>query len=436
MTTATAQAPASSSRASGDALTVAYYTPGWPPGRVANGIVSYIGNVLEGLRSQPGVRGLVLTPKLAAGEKQDDNVVMLPPARRSMLGKICGVFSPPLQPGDPEAVRMRAKQIVKTVEQLVRERGLDVLEIEEAFGMAGHIAPAVSIPVIVRLHGPWFLNGAALGMPQDEKFRERDQLELPGLTAAAVVTGVSKQVLEATRAHYGIALPNAEVIYNPVPPCPIDQRWSPEKCEPDHILFVGRFDRHKGGDTVIEAFGRIAAKHPTARLSFAGPDRGLLDGSGKRWLLDEYLSAKLPDPAARARFTWLNIQTHEQIAKLRQRAGVTIVASCYETFGIAAVEAMAAGSPLVSTDAGGLGEIVVDGVNALVARAGDADDLAGKVLSLLEHRDRAAALGDRAVSDAARFHPDVIAAQSADLYRRTVERFKRSGKGPSAGRRS
>jgi glycosyltransferase involved in cell wall biosynthesis len=136
----------------------------------------------------------------------------------------------------------------------------------------------------------------------------------------------------------------------------------------------------------------------------------------------------------RERFTWLNIQTHEQIAKLRQVAGVTIVASRYETFGIAAVEAMAAGSPLVSTDAGGLAEIVNDGVNALVVRAGDADDLAGKVLLLLEHRDRAAALGARAVLDAERFHPDVIAAQSADLYRRTVREFKRTGKGPSVGR--
>jgi glycosyltransferase involved in cell wall biosynthesis len=353
-----------------------------------------------------------------------------------MLAKLRGMFSAPLRPDDPEAVKLRAESIARATEQLARERSLHVLEIEEAFGMAGIIAPKLPVPVIVRLHGPWFLNGAALGVPQDEKFRERDGLELPGLLSAAVVTGVSKQVLQATREHYGIELPNAEVIYNPVPPCPPARRWSARECEPDHVLFVGRFDRHKGGDTVIDAFARIAAKHPTARLSFAGPDRGLLAEGGKRWLLEEYASAKLPDPAVRARFEWLNLQTHEQIAKLRQRAAVTVVASRYETFGIAAVEAMAAGSPLVSTDAGGLAEIVEDGVNALVARAGDADDLAGKVLALLEHRDRAAALGGRALADAARFHPDVIAAQSVDLYRRTAAQFKRSGKGPSVGRSS
>ncbi|MGB7161398.1 MAG: glycosyltransferase family 4 protein [Tepidisphaeraceae bacterium] len=392
---------------------------------MANGIVSYVGNVIDGLRSQPGVQGWVVTPKFVGDGSPEGRVALLTSPRRSMIGRLCGAFSKPLKPDDPASVRQRARVIAATVNRLAREHALDLFEIEEAFGLAGMIAPAVSVPVIVRLHGPWFLNGPALGVPQDQTFRQRDQLELPGLLAAAVVTGVSQQVLRATREHYGIELPNAQVIYNPVPPCPLESRWSPQTCERDHILFVGRFDRHKGGDTVIDAFARIAEKHPTARLTFAGPDRGFLDGTGKRWLLGEYVSAKLTDPRARERFEWLGVQTHEQIAQLRQRAAVTVVASRYETFGIAAVEAMAAGSPVVSTDAGGLGEIVSDGINALVARPGDADDLAGKVLALLEHPQRAAALGARAMADSARFHPDVIAAQSVDLYRRTVARFKR-----------
>ncbi|HEV2292224.1 MAG TPA: glycosyltransferase family 4 protein [Tepidisphaeraceae bacterium] len=430
---ATQTPPSSSCAAAKDALNVAYYTPGWPAGLVPNGIVSYVGNVLEGLRSQDGVRGWVVSRKLVGEAPAGENVVLLePPPRRSMLGRLCGAMS---RPSDAELnARQAASQIAAAVARLAGRTSLDLLEMEESYGFAGKVIPKVQVPVVVRLHGPWFLNGPALGAAQDERFRERDRLERPGIEYAAVVTGVSKQVLRATREHYGLELPSAEVIYNPVPPCPPPNRWSAQLCEPDHILFVGRFDRHKGGDTVIDAFARIAARHPTARLSFAGPDRGCPDDAGKRWLLPEYVSAKLPDPRARARFEWLNVQTHEQIANLRQRAAVTVVASRYETFGIAAVEAMAASCPLVSTDAGGLAEIVSDGVNALVARAGNADDLAGKVLSLLEHRDRAAALGERAVRDAARFHPDVIAAQSVALYRRTVEQFKRTGRGPSVGR--
>jgi glycosyltransferase involved in cell wall biosynthesis len=433
MTTAAAHTKQSFARAtSDDALNIAYLAPGWPAGRWANGIVSYVGNMLDGLRSQPGTRGFVISTKPALPNAPADETIYLTPPRRSRLGRLCGAIT---RESDAQALlRQQSNQIASAVERFVRERLVDLFEIEESFGFAGKVIPKVSVPVIVRLHGPWFLNGDALGVPRDQKFRERDEVERVGIENAAVVTGVSKQVLNAVRAHYGIELPNAEVIYNPVPPCPPDNRWSAQGCEPDHILFVGRFDRHKGGDTVIDMFARIAAKHPTACLSFAGPDRGCLDSAGKRWLLPEYASAKLPDPRARERFQWLDVQTHEQIAKLRQRAAVTVVASRYETFGIAAVEAMAAGCPLVSTDAGGLAEIVGDGVNALVARPGDADDLAEKVLTLLEHRDRAAALGARAVHDAARFHPDAIAAQSVALYRRTVEQFKRTGKGPSVGR--
>jgi glycosyltransferase involved in cell wall biosynthesis len=438
MTIAATTSPGTTSARDASALNVAFFTPGWPVGRMANGIVSYVGNMLDGLRSHPNVRGWVVTPKFVGEERADQNVVVLPSPRRSMLGRLCGAFQRTPEQADIIKARVREQtgQLVTTIGRMARESSLNVFEIEESFGMAGVIAPAVPVPVIVRLHGPWFLNGEALGVPRDETFRERDQQELPGLLAAAVVTGVSKQVLRATREHYGIDLPNAEVIYNPVTPCPPSQQWSAKSCEPDHILFVGRFDRHKGGDAVIDAFAHIAARHPTARLTFAGPDRGCLDGAGKRWLLPDYASAKLPDPRVRARFEWVGQQTHEQIVELRQRAAVTIVTSRYETFGIAAVEAMAAGCPLVSTDAGGLGEIVSDGQNALVARAGDADDLAGKVLALLEHPQRAAALGARAVVDAARFHPDVIAAQSVDLYRRTVRQFnERTGKGPPVGRK-
>ncbi len=417
---------ASVQRAAGGApLNVAYLSPGWPMGRWPNGIVSYVGNMVQGLRSQPGARGYVMSTRARLPDAPvEDHVVYVPPVRQTRLGRLCGRLT--RETDSQTSLRLHSNQLAGVVQRLVREQSLDLFELEESFGFAGRVIPKVSLPVIVRLHGPWFLNGAALGVPQDEHFRARDQIELPGILNAAVVTGVSKQVLQATREHYGIELPNAEVIYNPVPPCPPQHRWSAQDCEPDHILFVGRFDRHKGGDVVIDAFARIAAAHPTARFSFAGPDRGCRDDAGKRWLLPEYVSAKLPDPRVRARFEWLDLQTHEQIAHLRQRAAVTVVASRYETFGIAAVEAMAAGSPLVSTDAGGLGEIVTDDVNALVARAGDADDLAGKVLSLLEHRDRAASLGERAVREAARFHPDVIAAQSVALYRRTVEQFKRS----------
>ena len=95
-----------------------------------------------------------------------------------------------------------------------------------------------------------------------------------------------------------------------------------------------------------------------------------------------------------------------------------MVPSRYETFGLTAAEAMLAGCPLVVGGAGALTELVEPGRNGLVARAGDADDLAEKVLSLLRDPQHAAALGRQAAIDAAgKYSPAVVANATMQFYR-------------------
>src|SRR5262249_20946668 len=128
----------------------------------------------------------------------------------------------------------------------VAERGIQILEMEETFGWARWLRPAVSIPICVRLHGPWFLSGAAAGVPDDDDFRERIREEGRAIRVADAVTAPSRAVLERVRDYYGLPLPEAEVIPNPTWPIPVPERWRLEGCEPNQVLFVGRFDRLKG----------------------------------------------------------------------------------------------------------------------------------------------------------------------------------------------
>jgi glycosyltransferase involved in cell wall biosynthesis len=110
-----------------------------------------------------------------------------------------------------------------------------------------------------------------------------------------------------------------------------------------------------------------------------------------------------------------------EAARIRKRALVTVVPSRYETFGITAAEAMMAGCPLVVSGAGALTELVQDGVNGLVSRPGDADDLAEKILSMLKNPQRAACLGAQAAIDAKeRYDPLVVAKQTLEFYRTVV----------------
>jgi glycosyltransferase involved in cell wall biosynthesis len=232
-------------------------------------------------------------------------------------------------------------------------------------------------------------------------------------------------VLEATQSHYGLALSEAGVIANPVEPVGSSDRWNLQDCDRNRIVFVGRFDRHKGGDTMIDAFAHVLRQRPEARLDFVGPDRGCVDDAGREWRIEQYLREKLSE-SDRRKVTVHGFVAGPVAAELRKRALVTVAPSRYETFGIATAEAMMAGCPLVVCASGALTELVQDGQNGLTAAAGDAQDVGAKVLSLLSEPERAAQLGRRAAADAAaRYAPAVVARQSIAFYQRVLARGRR-----------
>ena len=157
------------------------------------------------------------------------------------------------------------------------------------------------------------------------------------------MTAPSLDVLERTRAYYGLPLEHAEVIPNPTRPVPAHERWRADGCEPGTILFVGRFDRHKGGDTIIEAFARVLRAAPGAQLRFAGPDRGLVNDRGRRWGIDAFVDDRLPGARESGRVRLLGHVPHSRLDDLRRRSAVTVACSRYEVFGLTATEAMAMG---------------------------------------------------------------------------------------------
>ncbi len=398
---------------------MAFLSPAWPPDAAANGIVTYVDQIVAGLRRM-GHQPCILS---ATGNGQWPGVYFLDREPRPLLSRLRNAFAFRVSARSATR-RWHGENLGRAAAHAIAERGVELLEMEETFGLLQLFRRRLPIPVVVRLHGPCFANAAASEITFDGAYRRRVEQEGVTISLADAISAPSAEILERTRTHYGLNLDAASVIPPPAPVVPIQDRWRLEGCDRSRILFLGRFDRHKGGDVAIDCVRILTRNFPHLRLWFAGRDAAFLDESGRSWSLAGYLAQRAPEVAGRVDL--LGRQPDAAVAALRRQAFLTIVASRYETFGLVALEAMAHGCPLVATRTGGIAETVTDGVNGLLCEPGDPAGMAVQVARLLGDPCLAAKLGLRAGEDAMkRYHPDTIAAETAKFHRTQIERWQR-----------
>jgi len=179
---------------------------------------------------------------------------------------------------------------------------------------------------------------------------------------------------------------------------------------PPTLLYLGRLEWEKGIHDLIAALPAIRRAHPQTRLLLAGT------GSCIDWLADRARAARV-----RRAVTLLGHVDDAALGSLLAAASAVVLPSRYEPFGIVALEAAAVGVPLVASRAGGLGEVVVDGVTGLSFDPGDVRGIAAAVVAALDDPDaateRAAAARDRLGRE---FAWPTIAAETAALYARAA----------------
>jgi glycosyltransferase involved in cell wall biosynthesis len=410
-------------------LSIGLFSPGWPVTAFRNGIVTSVATLSQTFKTM-GHQVTILAGRVAEGASDDSVFEMQEPARsRSITRRLVDPVWYRVAPRS--ALRSAARHgLLRMVGRARAERQLDLIEMEESFGWARWIVQETSIPVCVRLHGPWFLNGSMLGVPDDREYQERVREEGRAIQSAHAVSAPSQNVLQQVRAFYGLELPEAEVIPAPTLPVAAGERWRCEDCDPKTVVFIGRFDRHKGGDLLIEAFRQVLDTVPEARLRFVGPDRGCTADDGRAWNLESFVRDRIPGALETGRVEWLGNDPlpFARLAEVRRQGMVTVVCSRYENFPLTVVEAMALGCPTVAANTGGIPEILRDGVNGLLHESGNATDIALKIIQLLKNQAEAAQLGRQAASDCERhFYPDVVAQRIIEFYRRVVAQAQSRG---------
>ena len=256
-------------------MKIALYVPEWPPGSSANGIVTYASYLVPALRERGhkvfvltfNVRGMSTDPYLLRLEETEGH------DSRPLWHRIQAWLRP-----TSRIHNTRAQVILKAIRALAASESIDVFEIEETFGWSAAVSSAEVVPVVVRLHGPSFLTGR-FDDAQKATLDFRSKREGLGITGATFVTSPSIASLTAVRDHYRTSLERAMVIPNCIEL--YDERflWALDSYDQNRILFVGRFDRLKGGDIVLQAFAELATANPELRLTFVGPDKGVSQGT-------------------------------------------------------------------------------------------------------------------------------------------------------------
>jgi glycosyltransferase involved in cell wall biosynthesis len=185
---------------------------------------------------------------------------------------------------------------------------------------------------------------------------------------ADAVSGIAKSILDEARA---LGVDEARLHYMPNPFnasafAPLDPQRRTAMRESlgwrasDLVfLFTGRLSLEKGLKELLTAWRDAAA--PDWKLALAGPAM-----PGHPWDLSEWLADFVRQHGLGERVALLGACEPARLAQIMAAADAAVLPSHFEAQGLAAVEAMACGLPIVATDVGGIPDFVVPGVNGLL----------------------------------------------------------------------
>jgi glycosyltransferase involved in cell wall biosynthesis len=167
---------------------------------------------------------------------------------------------------------------------------------------------------------------------------------------------------------WGVAPDRVSVLPNPTPTLPTlaprdELRLGFELLRPT-LAFAGRLTAQKSLRVALEALASVD-----------GVDLVIAGDGDERAQLERDVS----ELGLEARVRFLGAQPRERIIELFAAADASVLSSSWENFPHTVVEALAAGTPVIATSAGGVAEVVQDGVNGLLVPIGDSAALADAI---------------------------------------------------------
>jgi N-acetyl-alpha-D-glucosaminyl L-malate synthase BshA len=172
------------------------------------------------------------------------------------------------------------------------------------------------------------------------------------------------------------------------------------------ITHISNFREVKRVKDVVRVFARIRRAMPATLVMIGdGPDR-----------VEAEHEAQELQVSSDVRF----LGRLDSVASLLQESDLFLLPSQTESFGLAALEAMACGSPVVATRAGGLPEVVDDGVNGILEPVGSVEAMGRRAVELLRDEPRHRAMREAALAKAGEFSADRVVPMYEALYQEVL----------------
>lgn len=305
-----------------------------------------------------------------------------------------------------------ALSMYQGVRALARAHRFDILEMPECGGEGALLNALTRTKTVVRLHSP-----AQMIMPFYDVRRADTVLcswvEQQGVQRASAISSCSRFLAE--EASGALRMPGpARVIPNGIDLALFDRNAGDGGLAMDLprdklcILFSGRMERRKGIHLCLEIAASILERFEVAFV-FAGQD-----------IFDYLRSTLLPYLASRPLKGSVHYAGHLPLTAVRslvRRSDIFLLPSLWENCPYSCLEAMASGRAIVSSDQGGMPEMIRDNVNGLLARSGDASTYVTQLERLIESEQLRRRLGEaarRTVEEV--FTDDRVARLSVQYY--------------------
>jgi glycosyltransferase involved in cell wall biosynthesis len=243
-------------------------------------------------------------------------------------------------------------------------------------------------------------------------------IEPATLRQAQRIIAISQSTAQDLSAYYGIGADKIDIVYpgyDPafVPLLAADVARIRHKYRlPDRfLLHVGSISRKKNLAPVVRAMALLARHDPTASLVLAGRVYGKA--------FDRELFQLMGDRATAGRVVMLGPVPPEDLPGLYNCATAVVYPSLQEGFGLVALEAMACGTPVVTSGSGAIGEVVGDAA-IIVSSANDDVEWSAVMERVLADSDQRAQLRRLGLNRARLFSNEEGARQTLAVYRRAV----------------